>query len=222
MDPEAHVRMQLGAYALGQLAPPEAAAVEAHLEGCGDCRREAQDLAGVANLLPLADPERLGMTAPPPPDLLDRVFGRIAEEQKLVLRRKRRALLGRVGVGLAAAFVALILVVSPFGPRGEVVALASERPGVMGEVTLHSRDTSQWVELATQGLPVGEEFAMWVQDGATGERVRCGTFTVTPGPLHIALYSSVARVQARAVGVSTLDGEVVMQAALPPSNSAAP
>lgn len=217
MDPEAHVRTQLGAYALGQLSASEAAAVEAHLEGCGDCRREAQDLVGVAGLLSLADPERLGMPASPPPDLLDRVFGRIAEEREIVRRRRRRALIGRVGMGLAAAFVALILVVAPFGPQGEVVALASELPGATGEVTLHSRDTSQWVELDTRGLPVGEEFEMWVQDRATGERVRCGTFTVTPGPLHIALYSAVARAQARAVGVSTLDGEVVLQASLPPS-----
>ena len=215
MGPEAHVRTQLGAYALGQLSPSEAAAVEAHLEGCGACRREADELAGVAALLPLANPERLGTPASPPGDLLDRVFGRIAEERELVRRRRRRVFLGRAALGVAAALVALVLIVAPFGPSGEVVALASERPGVTGEVTLHQRPTSQWVELDTQGLPVGEEFAVWVQDRASGEKVRCGIFRVTPGPLHIALYSSVARDRAQAVGVSTLDGEVVMQAGLP-------
>ncbi len=215
MGPEAHVRTQLGAYVLGQLTPAETAAVQAHLEGCDRCRREAEELSSVAGLLPLADPERLGTPPSPAPDLLERVFVSIAEERELVRRRKRRTLLGRVGLGLAAAFVALVLVLAPFGPQGEVLALASERPGVTGEVTLHQRPTSQWVELDTQGLPVGEEFAVWVQDRASGEKVRCGIFRVTPGPLHIALYSSVARDGAQAVGVSTLAGEVVMQAELP-------
>lgn len=216
MGPEAHVRTQLGAYVLGQLSPSETAAVEAHLEGCGQCRREADELVGVADLLPLVNPERLGTTVSPPSDLLDRVFGRIAEERQLVRHRRRRAVFARAGIGVAAALVALALVVARFGPQGEVVALASELPDVTGEVTLHELPTSQWVELETKGLPVGETFAMWIQDRATGERVPCGTFTVTPGPLHIALYSSVARDGAQAVGVSTLDGQVVMRASLPP------
>jgi len=216
MVPEAHVHRQLGAYVLGQLSPSETVAVEAHLEGCAECRREADELAGVANLLPLANPERLGATISPPSDLLDRVFGRIAEERQLVRRRRKRGLLGRAGLGLAAALVALVLIVAPFGPQGEVVSLASVLPDVTGEVTLHELPTSQWVELETKGLPVGGTFAVWIQDRATGKRVLCGTFTVTPGPLHIALYSSVARDGAQAVGVSTLDGSVVMRAELPP------
>jgi anti-sigma factor RsiW len=215
MGPEAHVRAQLGAHALGQLSPSEAAAVEAHLEGCAGCRREADELAGVAALLPLADTERLGAASSPPSDLLDRVFDRIARERELGRRRRRRASLGKAMLGLAAALVALVLIAAPFGPSGEVVALASNLPGVTGQVTLHERPTSQWVELDTTGLPVGEEFAIWVQDRASGEKVRCGTFRVTPGSLHIALYSSVSYDRAEAVGVSTLDGEVVMQATLP-------
>lgn len=216
MGPETHVRTQLGAHVLGQLTPTETVSVEAHLEGCAECRREAAELAEVAGLLALANPERLGTTAPPPSDLLDRVFGRIAEERGLVRRRRRRAFLGRAGLGLAAALVALVLIVAPFRPGGEVVSLASELPELTGEVTLHELPTSQWVELETNGLPVGETFSMWIQDRATGERVLCGTFIVTPGPLHIALYSSVARDSAQAVGVSRLDGEVVMRAELPP------
>ncbi len=57
-------RESLGAYALGHLAAEERAGLEAHLEGCADCRAEADSLALVARLLPPADPERFG----PAPD----------------------------------------------------------------------------------------------------------------------------------------------------------
>jgi anti-sigma-K factor RskA len=217
MGPEAHVRSQLGAFVLGQLDPSEAVAVEAHLDGCDACRREADELASVARLLPMANLETLGAPAAPPGDLLDRVMERIGEERAFARRRRRRGTFARVGIGLAAALVAFVLITSPFGQSGEVVALASTVPGVTGEVTLHERGESQYVELETRGLPVGEEFALWVQDRTSGERIRCGIFRVTPGPLHIALYSSVAYDRARAVGVSSLEGEVVMQAALPPA-----
>jgi anti-sigma-K factor RskA len=217
MNPEPHVRSQLGAYVLGQLEASESVAVEAHLEGCDECRREADELTAVARLLPMANLDKLGAPAAPPSDLLDRVMDRIAEERESARRRRRRGLVGRAALGVAAAVAALLLIVSPFGQGGEIVALASTVQGVTGEVTLHERGESQWVELETHGLPVGEEFALWVQDRTSGERVRCGIFRVTPGRLHIALYSSVAYDRAQAVGVSSLDGEIVMQAPLPPA-----
>lgn len=208
------MRHQLGALALGHLSPSERIAVEAHLEGCELCRREAGELAGVADLLPLADPGRLDARPQPPPHLLERVFEKIRDEHELDRRRAKRRIGARVALGIAAAIVALVLIAAPFGPQGEVVTLASVLPGVTGEITLYERETSQWVELATDGLPVGKTYALWIRDRRTGERVRCGTFAITPGPLHIALYSSVARNDAAAVGVSELNGEIVMQAPL--------
>lgn len=217
MSSEHHVRRQLGAFALEQLSPGETAAVQAHLEACRSCRTEAAELSRVADLLPLADVERLEAAPAPPPGLMDRVFQRIAQARDVDRRKRLRTIAMRVGLGVAAALVALIVSLGPFRSSGEVVTLASVSPGVTGEVTLHARETSQYVELDTQGLPVGEMFAMWVEDRQTGQRVPCGTFRVTPGHIHIALYSSVARDRAAEVGVSTLDGEVVMSAVLPPA-----
>jgi hypothetical protein len=215
MSSEEHVRKQLGAFALGQLSPGEAAAVQAHLEGCPGCWAEAAELSRVAALLPLADPDRLDISPNPPEGLLDRVFERIREERAVERRRRRRALTTRVGLGVAAALIAALVVLAPFDDSGEVVMLAAP-PGITGEIWLQSKESSQYVELQTRGLPVGEMFAMWVRDRVTGERVPCGTFRVTPGRIHIALYSSVPRDRAAEVGVSTLDGEVVMKAPLPP------
>ena len=56
-------RESLGAYALGHLPDDERAGLEAHLEGCPECRSELESLESVARLLPLADPERLGTRA---------------------------------------------------------------------------------------------------------------------------------------------------------------
>jgi hypothetical protein len=214
MSSEEHVRKQLGAFALGHLPPGEAAAVEAHLEGCPSCWAEAAELGRVAALLPLADPDRLDASPAPPEGLLERVFARIREERALERRKRSRAFAARAGLGLAAALIAVFVVIAPFRSSGEVVTLAAT-PGVTGEISLQSRDSSQYVELRTEGLPVGEMFAMWVRDRETGERVPCGTFRVTPGRIHIALYSSVPRHRADEVGVSTLEGAVVMSAPLP-------
>ena len=56
-------RERLGALVLGQLGPQERAATEAHLEGCPDCRAEADALAPIAAVLQRADPERLTQQA---------------------------------------------------------------------------------------------------------------------------------------------------------------
>jgi hypothetical protein len=71
MDCE-QVRDHLDAWALGALEPEEAAAVEAHLRDCPDCRALAAQRAGVASRLP----EALAAASPHqlPPALRERVL----------------------------------------------------------------------------------------------------------------------------------------------------
>ena len=45
-------RESLGAYALDRLEAGERAGVEAHLEGCAECRAELASLTSIATLLP--------------------------------------------------------------------------------------------------------------------------------------------------------------------------
>src|SRR6476646_2711379 len=94
-------RESLGAHALGQLSAEESAALEAHLEGCPDCRAELESLAGVARLMPLADPERFGTAPTPPPALADRIATTISAERRS--ERRRRARLGLALSGATAA-----------------------------------------------------------------------------------------------------------------------
>lgn len=70
------VRDELEAWSLGALDAAEMTTVDRHLSTCAACRQEADTLAGVASLLPLAlDPVR------PSPDVRKRLISRIAEDQ---------------------------------------------------------------------------------------------------------------------------------------------
>jgi hypothetical protein len=211
-----HPRQLLGAFVLGHLEPGESAAIEAHLDGCASCREEERELAAVARLLPAGDPARLGASPAPPPSLLDDVLVRIEGEREDGRRRRRRTFVLRAGVAAAIlALTAFLVVAVPAGPGGEVVALAATRPGVIGEATVHADPGATWVELRTTGLPAGETYAVWLEEEGTGERYRCGTFTGVEGPVYISLYSPLTRDRAVAIGVSTLEGEVVMRSSLP-------
>ena len=106
-------RESLGAYALGQLPVAERAGIEAHLEGCRECRAELEALETVTRLLPLADPERIGAAAPAPPaELADRVMATIGGEERQSARRRRRRrglALGGVATAAAAAVLAIFV-----------------------------------------------------------------------------------------------------------------
>ena len=215
--PDDHVRPLLGAFVLDHLAPDEATAVRAHLDGCAACREEATALRSVADLLPLADLERVGAPPePPPPELLDEVISRI--ERQRVSERRGRSFALRAAIAAALAIAALVAVVAiPTEPSsgGEIVAMAASLPGVRGEAVVHADPDATWVELTTSGLAPGEIYAVWLQESGTQERAPLGTFTAVDGDLYISLYSTLPRDRAGSIGVSAPDGSTVMEAALP-------
>src|SRR5262245_31836352 len=108
-------RESLGAYTLGHLANEERVSLEAHLEGCPECRHEATALGGVAALRPHADPARFGPAPQPPPELGKRIAATIAADRQESRRRRQRRrfglglTLGGAAATLAAAFAFLIL-----------------------------------------------------------------------------------------------------------------
>ena len=217
--PEDHVRPLLGAFVLGHLAPDEAVAVRAHLDGCPACREDATELAPVADLLPLADPERVGAPAQPPREMLDEVLTRIEQERGTLHRARRRSIIVRVSA--VAAPLALVLVVAVVAlqpsssPGGEVVAMTATLPGVQGEAVVHEDPDATWVELTTSGLSVGETYAVWLEETGTRERAPLGTFIGVEGDLYISLYSTLSRDRAASVGISAPDGSTVMEGTIP-------
>jgi len=151
-------RELLGVYALGQLEGDERAGLEAHLEGCAQCRAELAELEPVARMLPHADPERFESAPQPPPELGARIAATIAGEQKLTEKRRRRRLFGGFALGGATGLAAAVLAIFVLGGGGG------------GEPEKHVRFASQGVSIDATLEPhaYGTEIRMYVHGIASG------------------------------------------------------
>jgi hypothetical protein len=172
-------RERLGALVLGQLGPEERAATEAHLEGCPDCRAEADALAPMAAVLKRADPEKLAPTPAPPAHLADRITRRIAAERRAARRRRVRVALG-VGAAAAAATAALLFATvfsgSPNeGPAAQTVAFRGLPQGVSVNASLESRPWGSDVNVRVRGFRPGTLCTVWLRRD-DGTRVPAGSF----------------------------------------------
>jgi len=152
-------RELLGVYALGQLEGDERAGLEAHLEGCAQCRAELALLEPVALMLPHADPERFESAPQPPPELGARIAATIAGERKQGEKRRRRRLFGGFALGGATAALATA-----------VLAIFVLGGGSGGEPARHVRFASQGVSIDATLEPhaYGTEIRMYVHGVESG------------------------------------------------------
>jgi len=172
-------REALGAYALGHLGDEERMSLEAHLEGCPECRAEAESLVAVSRLLPQADPERFGPAPVPPPELGKRIAATIGAEQ----RSKRRQRRLRFGLGLsgaaaaAAAAVLAIFVLSSGDGSGpeQHVSFRSLPAGVKIAATLEPQAFGTEIHMYVKGVRSGTLCQVFMR-GPGGEAVSAGTF----------------------------------------------
>ncbi len=186
-------RLLLGAYALGDLAPGERAGLEAHLEGCPECRAEAESLGAVAQLLPLADPARFSRPAPqPPPELGERVAAAIGGEQRSGRRRRQRRFgLALAGVATAAAVVLAVAILPGGGSESPVehVEFGSLPGGVRIYATLEPHAYGTEVHVYVRGVRSGTLCQVDLR-GPRGERFSAGTFRYRWGEGSTAVLSS--------------------------------
>lgn len=173
-------RESLGAYALGQLSDDERAGLEAHLDGCADCRAEAASLGLVADLLPHGDPERFGPPPTPPTDLGDRIAAQIGAERRSRVRRRRR----RIGLTLsgatAAAAAAAVLAIFVLGGGGSAepeqhIAFRSLPAGVHIDATLRPHAFGTEIDMYVEGVPSGTLCRVYLK-GPHGASVSAGSF----------------------------------------------
>ena len=94
----------LGAYLLGHLPPEERVGLEAHLDGCAECRAELAELGPVSGALAAADPTHLGAPPEPPAELADRVFARVRAARRSHRRRRWTVALAAAGHVTGTAF----------------------------------------------------------------------------------------------------------------------
>jgi len=186
-------RELLGAYALGQLEGDERTGLEAHLDGCAQCREELALLQPVAAMLPHADPERFEAAAPqPPPELGARIGATIAAERQQVEKRRRRVFGGFALGGATAALAAAVLAIFVLGggSSGEPerhVAFASR--GVSIDATLEPHAYGTEIRMYVHGVASGTLCRVSLR-GPGGTSYPAGTFRYRWGEDSEAVLSS--------------------------------
>jgi hypothetical protein len=196
-------RQSLGAHALDQLPAPERAALEAHLEGCAECRAELESLASVARLMPLADPEHFGTAPAPPPGLGERIAATIRAER----RARRRRLRFRLAFGGAAAAAAATAVLAIFAlqdggsPPEQQVAFGSLPDGIKIDATLEPHAFGTEIHMYVRGVRSGTLCRVFLR-GPGGAQMPAGSFRYRWGEDEQAELSSALDISAaRAIGV---------------------
>jgi hypothetical protein len=197
-------RESLGALALGQLPEEERAALEAHIEGCPGCRAELASLSGVAQLLPLADPEHFGTAPAPPPSLADQVVATIRSEQRKTRRRRLRLGLAFSGVTAAVAAAVLAIFVLPGGSNAgpeQHVSFSSLPAGLKIGATLEPHSYGTEIHMYVKGAPSGTLCRVFVR-GPGGVRQSAGSFRYRWGDDSDAVLSAALDLsRTRAIGV---------------------
>ncbi len=148
-------RGDLGAHLLGILDPTEAAELEAHLSGCDSCAAEMAELAGLADLLALVDPDRVG-SAPAGPDtgFADRLVAAAARRQRL---RRRRWLAAAAVTALIAGAAATAGAELAGGPGRTPSHVAASAAGVSARFTLQPKASGTAISVRVSGVPAGQE-----------------------------------------------------------------
>ncbi len=185
-------RESLGAYALGGLNEDERVGLEAHLEGCAECRAELAALDGVARMLPLADPDRLGPAPIPPARLGDRVAGRIAAERHGQRRRRMRfgfALGGATAAVAAAVLAIFVLGGGESGSPERHVSFASLPPKMKIGAKLIPHAYGTEIHVYVKGVRSGALCRVFLRD-RRGDRLSAGSFRYRWGEDSTAVLSS--------------------------------
>lgn len=188
-------RHSLGAYALGDLSPSERAGLQAHLEGCAECRAELVPLESVARLLPLADPARFSQPAPrPPADLGDRVAATISAEREVRATKRRRRRFGLALAGATAAVAAVLAIVAVSADEGggaptQLVQFPGLPPGVEVSAALEPHAYGTEIHMYVKGARSGILCRVFLRD-RRGRVFSAGSFRYRWGDDSDAVLSS--------------------------------
>lgn len=187
-------RELLGAFALGHLEGDERVGLEAHLEGCAECRAEMATLTPVAEMLPHADPARFEAAPVPPADLGQRIAATIeAEKAQQRMRQRRRRVGGLALGGAAAALAAAVLLLFVFqgsesNPERKV-EFASLPAGVTIDATLEPHAYGTEIRMYVHGVESGTLCRVALR-GPKGVDYSAGTFRYRWGDDSDAVLSS--------------------------------
>lgn len=167
--------------ALGDLVIDDATALDAHLEGCADCRAVAEELASTVSMLAYVDVASIEPTALVAPELSARVLGDL-HRAATTQRRRRRLTVSTVSlVGAIAAALILFAVVSGTSPTTNERTLALHGlTSVTAKAVLVNQSWGTTVDFSESGLPGGSVYTVSMKT-ATGAWWTAGTYRSVSG-----------------------------------------
>jgi len=203
------LRGDLAMRALGREGTPSNAALEAHLDGCAECRAELDDLRSVGQALRLADADHVSRAVETPPGLSARIFDVVGAGVALRNRRNRVVVTAVSALVVAAAVaVGLFLWRGDASPDHTVELAGSEATGT---AELVARSWGTEVGLEVTGLDDGEVYWLWLT-GEDGKRVGAGTLTGTGGTVTAVLSSAIPFEDARRIWLTDEADAVILDA----------
>ncbi|GEL24939.1 hypothetical protein PSU4_38930 [Pseudonocardia sulfidoxydans NBRC 16205] len=206
------MRLELGAYLLGSLAPAERVAVDSHLATCADCRAELASLAPLPGLLGRLTPDeaREGLVLPPA-DLLPRTLVAVGAERRRERRTVQRWRLLTAAAAVAALAGLGITVVPMLAPGPASTPMAAVAGvGASGSGVLEARAWGTALQLTLSGLPPAGSYQAFAtaHDGHTEVVASWGP---TPsGRASIQGATAIQRADLAEVQVRTVDGRPLM------------
>ncbi|MEV1291935.1 zf-HC2 domain-containing protein [Pseudonocardia sp. NPDC049635] len=220
MTPDEHraLREALGDHALGRLPRDEAATLQAHLDGCADCRAELAEISSVLPVLRRVDPARLDDTPFPPPELGERIVS--AARAETARSRRRPRWLPMVSAAAVALLVGGAVGYAVGGHDGiprEPVAVQSLDPQVQATAVAIPHTWGVEIVLDADGFRAGAVYRV-VVEADDGREVGAGEFIGTgDAPMICNLNSSVLRSDASGFKVLDAAGDTVLRGDLTPA-----
>jgi hypothetical protein len=207
---------------------PEAAelvGLEAHLEGCADCRELTKELSATYAALELADPNAIRSAVAVPPNLTASVLGSLRQEGRAVQRR--RVLAYALSAAACVAVVAVVLgslFASSVPPRASAskteILHGSGNLSAVAVLTAKSWGTS--LDFRESGLPGRGQYTVSMRT-ADGTWWVAGTYrAVAGGAINATMACSVAVREITGVRVTSASGQLVLDSGNYPESGHAP
>ncbi|MEV8372103.1 zf-HC2 domain-containing protein [Kribbella sp. NPDC056861] len=214
LDEHRRLRELLGGFALGQLTPAERTAVQAHLDGCAECRAELGAIAPLAAPLKLIDPARLDQAPAGPPDWLETsILTAIKAEPRRIRSKGRWLLAAAAVVVIGGAGIGLGYGLAPDPPKIplEPVPVTAIAAGVRSTADVVPHTWGMEIKLVGTGYEAGKRYHVVVLDEA-GRVAPAGEFIGTGDRrMSCNLNSSVLRPDARSFEVLDDADQVVLR-----------
>lgn len=205
------LRMDLGSYLIGSLAPAERAALDHHLPGCADCRAEIAALAPLPGLLGRlsADEARGGDRSGPGPEVLAGALDLVRAEERVGRRRlwRWRAVALAAGI-VAVTALAIPPLVAAAAPRTALVTAAGTSAGGTGR--LSERPWGTAVELDLSGLPSESGYRAYALSRDGGSEIAASWGATADGHAAITGATALSRADISSVQIRTASGRTLL------------